>query len=186
VTLAQIGWQRLPHARPLDELAYYPSGQHLRPATLGHAESAADLAWLRAVQYYGEHRERDNRFERMPHIFDILTTLSPRFLSAYVFGSFALAQAGGNFAAAESLMEKGLDANPTSSELAFQAGFLYYMKTGPRLAPCGRVLRAGRASSDPVPQAARFARSHARTRGPAGGLRVVGGRRRPLPERLPA
>ena len=90
-TLAAVAYQRLPHPQPLEELSYYPSGQHLRPATLGHAETAADLAWLRAVQYYGEHRRTDLRFENMEHVFDILTSLSPTFAPAYVFGAFALA-----------------------------------------------------------------------------------------------
>ena len=96
---------RLPPPRSLDELSYYPSGKHLRPATLGHAESVADLAWLRAVQYYGEHRHTDNRFTRMEHVFEILTTLSPRYEAAYVFGAFALAQEGQDFPAAERLIQ---------------------------------------------------------------------------------
>ncbi len=122
----------LPHPAPFAELAYYPSGQWLRPATLGHAESAADLAWLRAVQYYGEHRRTDNRFDSLDHVFDVLTTLSPGFESAYVFGSFALAQEGRRFAAAERLMQAGFDANPRSGRLAFEMGFLYFVKPGGR------------------------------------------------------
>jgi len=124
------GWSAaaLPHPSGLEELAYYPSGAHLEPATLGHAETAADLAWLRAVQYYGEHRRRDNRFVHLYHVFDILTTLAPRFESAYVFGAFALAQEGADFPRAEQLMLKGMEANPRSGRLAFEAGFLYYVK----------------------------------------------------------
>jgi len=95
--LAELSWRVLPHPQPLEELSYYPSGRFLRPATLGHAATAADLAWLRAVQYYGEHRTTDNRFVRMEHVFDILTTLDPTFEPAYVFGSFALAQEGHDF-----------------------------------------------------------------------------------------
>jgi hypothetical protein len=64
------------------------------------------------------------RFARMDHVFDILTTLSPHFISAYVFGAFALAQEGGQFQRAEQLMLKGLEANPTSGPLAFDLGFL--------------------------------------------------------------
>src|SRR5205085_8956976 len=118
--------------RPLEELAYYPSGVHLRPATLGHPDTAADLAWLRAVQYYGEHRVTDNRFDRMQHIFDILTALAPGFLPAYVFAGFALAQEGRDFPAAERLMLKGIHANPRSGMLAFELGFLYYVRPGGR------------------------------------------------------
>ena len=128
------GWAAVavPRVSPLEELAYYPSGQHVRPAALGHADAAADLAWLRAIQYYGEHRKRDNRFTHLYHVFDILTTLAPRFESAYVFGAFALAQEGRDFAQAEALMRKGLDHNPRSGYLAFETGFLYYVKPNGR------------------------------------------------------
>ena len=133
--LSLQAYQTLPHPQPLEELSYYPSGEHLRPLALGHSETAADLAWLRAVQYYGEHRRTDLRFARMDHVFDILTTLAPHFVSAYVFGAFGLAQEGFDFPKAERLMEKGLENNPTSGRLAFEFGFLYYVR------PQGRDLR---------------------------------------------
>jgi hypothetical protein len=151
-------WRAVPHPRPLDELSYYPSGEMLRPATLGHAETAADLAWLRAVQYYGEHRQNDNRFERMEHVFDILTTLAPGFVSGYVFGAFALAQEGGNFEAAERLMLKGIEANPRSGRLAFELGFLYFVRPNGRDLPRAAeyFTQAGRQPDGP-PQSLRFA-----------------------------
>lgn len=130
--VADWAWREVPRASALEELAYYPSGQHVRPATLGHADAAADLAWLRAIQYYGAHRKSDNRFDHLYHVFDILTTLSPRFESAYVFGAFALAQEGRNFAHAEALLRKGLERNPRSGRLAFELGFLYYVKPNGR------------------------------------------------------
>lgn len=156
--LAGYAARALPPPRPLEELSYYPSGAHLEPATLGHAETAADLAWLRAIQYYGEHRLADNQFARMGHVFDILTSLAPRFEAAYEFGAFALAQEGRDFPRAERLMLKGIAANPRSARLAFQLGFLYYVQPG------GRQLRraaeyfqqAARLPGAP-PQAARFA-----------------------------
>jgi TPR repeat protein len=148
----------LPRPRPLEELSYYPSGRHLGPAMLGHSESAADLAWLRAVQYYGEHRATDNRFDRMDHVFDILTSLAPHFLPAYVFGAFALAQEGGDFQRAEALMLKGLAANPTSGPLAFQMGFLYYVRPGGRdLDHAAEYFEQAARQADAPPQSARFA-----------------------------
>lgn len=130
--LSAWSWREVPRPSPLEELAYYPSGQHVRPATLGHADAAADLAWLRAIQYYGAHRKTDNRFDHLYHVFDILTTLSPRFESAYVFGAFALAQEGRSFGQAEALLRKGLENNPRSGRLAFEMGFLYYVKPNGR------------------------------------------------------
>ena len=156
--LADLAWRALPHPRPLEELSYYPSGRFLRPATLGHAATAAALAWLRAVQYYGEHRATDNHFVRMEHVFDILTALDPGFEAAYVFGSFALAQEGRDFPAAERLMQKGLAANPASGELAFQQGFLYYVRPGSRdLRRAADCFEQAARQDDGPPQAARFA-----------------------------
>jgi tetratricopeptide (TPR) repeat protein len=138
----------------------------VRTAALGHAETAADLAWLRAIQYYGEHRRSDNRFERMAHVYDILTTLAPGFTPAYVFGSFALAQEGANFPAAAALMEKGLDANPRDGVLAFQAGFLYYVRPGGRdLAHAAEYFEQAARQPNAPPQAARFAAFARQNRG---------------------
>lgn len=133
--LAGLAARSIPRPSPLEELAYYPSGQLVQPMTLGHGETAADLAWLRAVQYYGAHRKQDNRFDQLSHVFDILTTFAPRFESAYIFGAFALAQEGQDFAAAERLIRKGMEHNPRSGRLAFEAGFLYYVKPNGRDLP---------------------------------------------------
>jgi hypothetical protein len=158
VRLGEYGYARLPHPRPLAELSYFPSGEWLKPLALGHAESMADLAWLRAVQYYGEHRMSDNRFPRMNHVYDVLTSLSPAFLPAYVFGAFALAQEGRDFAGAERLMLKGLDANPRSGALAFEMGFLYYVRPGGRdLLRAAEYFEQAARQLDGPPQALRFA-----------------------------
>lgn len=169
--LADFSHRTLPRATPLEELSYYPSGQHLRPATLGHAESAADLAWLRAVQYYGEHRRTDLRFTRMTHVFDILTSLSPKFEAAYIFGAFAMAQEGFDFPEAEKLMLKGIANNPTSGQLAFELGFLYYVRSGGReLRRAGEYFQQASRQADAPPQSARFA---AYSRQHSGDLRVA-------------
>jgi hypothetical protein len=132
----------LPQRAPFEELAYYPSGHALRPVALGHTETAADLAWLRAVQYYGEHRTTDLRFIRLEH----------------VFGAFSMAQEGRDFAAAERLLLKGMEHNPRSGRLAFELGFLYYVRPGGRDLPrAGEYFeRAARLPGGP-PNAGRFA-----------------------------
>lgn len=171
VLTARHLWTAVAHPQPLEELSYYPSGRFLQPATLGHAETAADLAWLRAVQYYGEHRLGDNQFVRMEHVFRVLTTLSPGFVPAYVFGAFALAQEGRDFPAAERLMLEGLDANPTSGELAFQLGFLYYVRPGGRdLKHAAEYFEQAARQPDAPPQSLHFA---AYARQQSGDLRVA-------------
>ena len=44
---------RVPLAAPDEETLYVTSGQTLRRLTAGYAALAADLYWIRAIQYYG-------------------------------------------------------------------------------------------------------------------------------------
>lgn len=115
------------HASVSEELLYFPSGRFLRQAALGHETLVADLAWLRAIQYYGEHRKTDRRYPRLQHIFDVVTTLDPQFVNAYAFGGLVLAQDAGEVDAGLALIEKGMTQNPESWLLPFEAGFLYYV-----------------------------------------------------------
>ncbi len=117
----------LPRAEPLGELAYYPSGTWLKQAALGEATAWSDLLWLRAVQYYGQHRQVDNDFTKMAHVFDIITTLDPRFRSAYLFGGTSLCQEGRQFEAGVKLLEKGMRANPRDWSYPFELGFVHYV-----------------------------------------------------------
>ncbi len=117
----------LPRPQPLGDLAYYPSGTWLRQAALGEATAWADLLWLRAVQYYGERRQVDNDFRQMAHVFEIITTLDPRFRNAYVFGGTSLCQEGRQFEAGVALLEKGMRHNPREWVYPFELGFVHYV-----------------------------------------------------------
>ena len=117
----------LPKPEPLGDLAYYPSGTWLAQAALGDAPAWSDLLWLRAVQYYGAHRQIDNDFHQMAHVFEIITTLEPRFRSAYVFGGTSLCQEGKQFDAGVRLLEKGARNNPTEWIYPFELGFVHYV-----------------------------------------------------------
>jgi hypothetical protein len=110
-----------------EELLYYPSGFMVRQAALGYETAAADIAWLRGVQYYGEHRLTDQKFEMIGHVMAIVTELDPNFVEPYVFGAFVLAQEMGQPERGLELLERGMRANPTNWRLAFEAGFLYYV-----------------------------------------------------------
>jgi len=57
----------------------------LEPATLGHAETFADLAWLPRCSTTASTGAPTCASARMYHVFDILTSLSPGFIPAYVF-----------------------------------------------------------------------------------------------------
>jgi len=127
--VGQLLWAQhhLRQAEPLEELAYYPSGAWLTQAAVGDRIAWSDLMWLRAVQYYGLHREVDNVFIKMDHVFDIVTTLDPQFQSAYVFGGTSLCQEGHQFQAGVRMLEKGARNNPTAWIYPFELGFVHYL-----------------------------------------------------------
>ena len=110
-----------------EELLYYPSGFMVRQATLGYETAAADVAWLRGIQYYGEHRLSDQKFEMIGHVMDIVTELDPQFVQPYVFGAFVLAQEMKRPERGLELLQRGLRANPSDWKIAFEIGFLHYV-----------------------------------------------------------
>jgi len=113
--------------RSVDELLYYPSGVWVRQAAVGYETAAADLAWLRGIQYYGEHRLSDQRYDMIGHVMGIVADLDPQFVQPYVFGGFTLAQELKEPERGLELLERGLRANPDSWRLAFEVGFLHYV-----------------------------------------------------------
>lgn len=110
-----------------EELLYYPSGFMVRQASLGYETAAADIAWLRGVQYYGEHRLTDRKYDMIGHVMRIVTELDPNFIEPYVFGAFVLAQEMGEPDRGLELLERGMRANPASWRLAFETGFVHYV-----------------------------------------------------------
>ena len=111
----------------IGELMYFPSGTALRALSMGFYAPLADLVWLRFIQYYGEHRMSDARFELMYHILDILTTLDHRFMYAYSLGGLMLTHDAQRPDQARMLMKKGMLANPDDWRLPFMYGFIHYV-----------------------------------------------------------
>lgn len=122
----RIDYQRTPH-EIIGELMYFPSGYALRALSVGFNGPLADLVWLRFVQYYGEHRMTDARFDLMYHILDILTTLDPKFIYAYTLGALMLTHDAERPDQAESLLKKGMISNHDDWRIPFIHGFINYV-----------------------------------------------------------
>ncbi len=152
-----------------DELLYYPSGIMVRQAALGYETAAADVAWLRGIQYYGEHRQTDQKFDMIGHVMEIVADLDPAFIQPYVFGAFVLAQEMKKPERGLQLLERGTTANPDSWSLAFEAGFLQYVCRHDFAAATRYFTRASRMPGHPeyVERFAAFASQKAGNRGMA-------------------
>ena len=116
-----------PSGKMTDELVYFPSGRFLRQAALGYDQAAAAVAWLRLVQYYGEHVRTDQDFAKIQHMADIVTDLDPRFEEPYVFASFVLLTDEADPEASLELLAKGRRNNPDSWKILLESGLTSYL-----------------------------------------------------------
>ncbi|MGB9742577.1 MAG: tetratricopeptide repeat protein [candidate division WOR-3 bacterium] len=119
-----------PGERLVQELAYFPSGVALREMAIEYREAMADFIWLVAIDYYGRHEQTDRRYEWLGHIFEVLTTLDPRFIGAYHFGAITLAWDAHQPVEALRILFSGMKANPLNWQLPFDAGFINYILIG--------------------------------------------------------
>jgi tetratricopeptide (TPR) repeat protein len=138
------------------EVLYLPSGHFIEQATLGYHDLAADVLWLKMVQYYGGYRMGENDLELFSHLVDVITDLDPQFTFAFIFGALIIAEDVGNFDRGITFLEKGIRNNPDNWSLPFELGFLYYVYAR----DYARALFYFRTASElpgAGPQAARFA-----------------------------
>lgn len=136
---------RFPPPSLTDDSLYVTSGTALRRLTVGYSALAADLYWIRAIQYYGGVKLRLLReprptpepggappaeFTLLHPLLDLTTSLDPRFNIAYRFGSIFLAEpypgGAGRPDLAIALLEKGLAARPDKWEYMQDIGFVHY------------------------------------------------------------
>jgi hypothetical protein len=100
---------------------------------LNYDALAADVYWVRAVQYYGDTRlskDPNKNYNLLYPLLDITTTLDPDFKIAYRFGAILLSEGypggAGKPDEAIALLEKGMKHAPERWEYPYDAGFVEY------------------------------------------------------------
>lgn len=104
-----------------------PRATILRPLLLGFHPLAADLYWLRTIQYFGEHIQTDGQYPYLHPLVDLVTSLDPHFVEAFQLGGLFLV-IGKRFPEAIAIYEKGIAANPERWELPHDLGRLYFLE----------------------------------------------------------
>jgi hypothetical protein len=134
-TQAQID-RRVGTFRAQEEVLYLWSGEQVRRLFPGFETLAADVYWLRTVQYFGGERlfARDKRFELLRPLVDITTTLDPRLEIAYRYGAIFLSEpspvGAGRPREGVELLEKGARSLPLSWRLRQDLGFFHKIFLG--------------------------------------------------------
>jgi hypothetical protein len=112
---------------PKHGVAALPAVPLLEALALQYREAAADLCWLQAVQYYGEHRQGGNDLAEFGHYLNAVNTLSPRYEHAYLLGAVVLATDGQQYSTAMQVLRRGSRALPDSHAIPFHMGFLSFV-----------------------------------------------------------
>ena len=116
----------------LEEVLYVSSPQALKRISLGYSGLLADIYWTRAIQYFGsKHVQGAEDYRLLAPLLEITTTLDPKLLVAYEFGSNFLTakppQGAGMPDEAVALVKQGIRSNPNEWHLYYDLGFIYYM-----------------------------------------------------------
>ena len=122
---------RVGQFRSTEEVLYLPSGKVIKTLSLGHNGLLADVYWMRAVQYYGGKRlKNEKRFDLLDPLIGIATTLDPQLIHAYRFGAIFLSERSPVGAEqpekALALLKQGIEQNPDEWQLYRDLGFVYY------------------------------------------------------------
>jgi len=119
--------------RAQEEILYLWSGAHVKRLFPGFEGLAADVYWLRTVQYFGGQRlfEANKRFELLRPLIEITTTLDPRLEMAYRYGAIFLSEpsplGAGRPREGIEVLEAGTRNNPASWRLRQDLGFFHYV-----------------------------------------------------------
>jgi hypothetical protein len=146
VELQAIRERAYPVSEEAEDALYLTSGTVLRRMTVSMNALAADLYWIRAIQYFGSTKRRltfgpgpavappppasSFDYDQLYPMLDVTTSLDPRFKIAYRFGAVFLAEAYPNGPGrpdlAIRLLEKGLREQPDKWEYMEDIGFVHY------------------------------------------------------------
>jgi len=112
--------------KPYD-VAVIPRAGAARLLSLGHPTLAANLFWLRAVQYIGEPRAAQRGWEKLFPIVDLVTDLDPRHGYAYQVAGVMLGSVG-RVSESNAILEKGMRRLPERYILPYLRAFnaFYY------------------------------------------------------------
>jgi hypothetical protein len=121
-----VGYQvSRPAQAPADPRVFVPSPRFFLDFSPSFRTTIADVYYLQMVQYYGEHINGDGRLDSLPQMVDLVTRLSPHFTRAYLFGAFALIDAG-HPELGYQVLKRGFQENPDDWHFPAYLGFFAY------------------------------------------------------------
>lgn len=118
-----------------EEKLYFASGPAIKKMSLGLSALAADVYWIRTVQYFGRKvidsgiagssgATKDIRMDLLAPLLNIVVSIDPHHIPAYHFGAIFLPER--DLPAATALLEKGIRENPHLWRLYQDLAYIYW------------------------------------------------------------
>jgi tetratricopeptide (TPR) repeat protein len=125
----------MPGETTTDETLFFSSGKAIKRMSIGVEGLAADIYWIRTVQYFGRKlvdsgkplssaATKDLRMDLLAPLLNIVVTLDPQHIPAYRFGAIFLPER--DMPAAIALVEKGIRENPNEWRLYQDLAYIYW------------------------------------------------------------
>jgi len=109
-----------------EELLYLPSGNMLSIISLGFDQLAADILFIKMIDYFSTHLMTDRSYIWLYHMADLITTLDPHFRFPYIFAGLMLNLEGSQFENARKILTKGQQVFPDDWYFSFALGLNYF------------------------------------------------------------
>jgi hypothetical protein len=115
-----------------EEVIYVPDVRLMRLMTLGYDQAAADIIWIRTLEYFARHFRSDRKYRWLEHFVDQIIHLDPDFRKVYHWaGTNALYGrrfVNENVWSSNHFYEKALEHDPDDHEAAYRLGLNYYVE----------------------------------------------------------
>jgi hypothetical protein len=112
--------------KSMEVYMYIPSGDFLKPFTLGFNQVIADYFWIKTVGYFGEHLMSDRHYPWLYHMLDLVTSLDSHFIWPYYFGGITLSLETQQVEQSNLILKKAIQYYPDNWQFLFFLGFNYW------------------------------------------------------------
>lgn len=133
MTFLCIGWlgQKLDNMRTeenFESLIYIPKNKELRGFAFGFENEYANFLWVSSLQSVNQNIMREVPFDSVSDVFDMITSLDPRFKTAYSMGSFFISECKNSSLEGIELLKKSTQLVPEEPWSWHALGYAYWME----------------------------------------------------------
>lgn len=114
------------------EVLYVPDTRLLRLMTLGYDQAAADLMWIRTLEYFARHFTTDRRYRWLEFFLDQVIELDPDFVKVYHWAGATVLYGRRfteeNIELSSRFYRRALARDPDDYEAAYRLGLNHYIE----------------------------------------------------------